>query len=130
MRTAVVVMSKVPQPGFTKTRLNAVLTGQESADFHRACLKDICGAIRRSSLPGYIYFTGPEEAASDEAVIYEASPDGAVPHETGSSESSSLIAADRWELSAEDRAYFEMRPQQGEDLGERLYHAAQEILTD
>ena len=119
MRTAVVVMSKVPQPGFTKTRLNSVLTGQESADFHQACLEDICGAIRRSSLPGYIYYARPDEAA----------PDGAVLNQTAAPESASLIGADRWGLSAGNRAYFKKRPQRGMDLGERLYHAAQEILT-
>ncbi len=109
MRTAVVVMSKIPQPGFTKTRLNTVLTGQESADFHLACLKDICSAIKMSGLPGYIYYAAPDEALFP------------TPHS---------IEADLWGWSSEDRAYFKMYPQQGADLGERLYHAAREILND
>jgi 2-phospho-L-lactate guanylyltransferase (CobY/MobA/RfbA family) len=55
MRTAVVVMSKIPKPGFTKTRLMVTLSGQECAEFHRACLVDTCRAIKKSRLPGYIY---------------------------------------------------------------------------
>lgn len=110
MRTTVIVMSKIPLPGFTNTRLNSVLTEQESADFHRACLQDVCRAIRMSSLPGFIYYTAPNETPSP------------LPP--------SFSADDLWGLSAGDRAYFKMHPQQGEDLGERLYHAAQEVLTN
>jgi len=107
MRTAVVVMSKIPQPGFTKTRLMSVLSEQESADFHRACLADTCLAIRKSGLPGYIYYAEP------------------YPH----LEQKYAAEDDAWQLSEEDRSYFEMQLQRGNELGERLFHAAQEKLT-
>lgn len=109
MRTAVVVMSKVPQPGFTKTRLNSILSEQESADFHRACLEDTCRAVRKSGLPGYIYY--------------------AEPHEHPWPAQESLAEGDIWGLPEKERTYFKMHPQQGEDLGDRLFHAAREILT-
>ena len=104
MRTVVVVMSKIPQPGFTKTRLMSVLSERECSDFHRACLADTCRAIRKSRLPGYIYYAA---------------------------ESRNVLPADVdeiWGLPTEERAYFEFRPQQGKDLGERLCNAAREIL--
>jgi len=109
MRTAVVVMSKIPEPGYTKTRLNTILSAQESAEFHRACLADTCRAIRQSELPGYIYYAEQTDH-----------PQPA---------SASFAKDDLWGLNAEERTYFKLYPQQGEGLGERLYHAAQEILT-
>ncbi|MEI6857792.1 TIGR04282 family arsenosugar biosynthesis glycosyltransferase [Psychrilyobacter sp.] len=38
---AVVIMSRIPVPGKTKTRLEGFLTSKECADLHRAFLKDI-----------------------------------------------------------------------------------------
>jgi len=38
---AVVIMSRIPVPGKTKTRLEGFLTSRECADLHRAFLKDI-----------------------------------------------------------------------------------------
>jgi rSAM/selenodomain-associated transferase 1 len=108
MRTAVVIMSRIPQPGFTKTRLQTMLSEQECADFHRACLFDICRAVRESALPGYIYFAPPSPNIRGEDQCLRHSP--------------------YWDLPAEEVAYFTMCPQQGSDLGERLYNAAQETL--
>ncbi len=107
MRTAVVVMSKIPKPGFTKTRLNLILSEQESADFHRACLSDTCRAIRKSRLPGYIYYVEQYPQPAQE----------------------SFGGDDIWGLHEEEQNYFKMYPQEGESLGERLYHAAQEVLA-
>jgi glycosyltransferase A (GT-A) superfamily protein (DUF2064 family) len=58
MKTAVVVMSRVPRAGHTKTRLMTKLSGEDCAAFHRACLSDIGQAIIDSGLPGYVYYTG------------------------------------------------------------------------
>lgn len=59
-------------------------------------------------MPGYIYYAEPLNNPQSE--------------EKGS-------ALDLWELPEEERIHFQMHPQQGEDLGERLYNAALEILT-
>jgi hypothetical protein len=105
---AVVVMSKIPRPGFTKTRLNTVLTKQESADFHRASLADTCRAIMQSGLPGYIYYAEQDKHSW--------------------SAQDSLVEQDIWGLPEDQRNYFKLYPQWGKDLGERIYHAAREIL--
>ncbi|MGI6119983.1 MAG: TIGR04282 family arsenosugar biosynthesis glycosyltransferase [Desulfosporosinus sp.] len=111
---AVVVMSKIPRPGFTKTRLNTVLNEQESADFHRASLADTCRAIMQSGLPGYIYYAEQDKhsrSAQDSLVTQY-----------------NLVEQDIWGLPEDERHYFQMYPQWGKDLGERIYHAAREIL--
>lgn len=41
MQAAVILMSRAPIPGKTKTRLESHLTGEECAELHRAFLKDI-----------------------------------------------------------------------------------------
>lgn len=109
MRTAVVVMSKIPQPGFTKTRLMSTLVGQECAEFHRACLADTCRAIKKSGLPGYIYYVDQNKSPQ--------------------STRKNLAEDENWGLPEEDQNYFKIRPQRGEDLGERLYNSAREILN-
>lgn len=58
MEPAVVIMSKVPVPGKTKTRLMDKLSGEECAAFHIACLKDILAEVRKLGLKCYLYYTG------------------------------------------------------------------------
>ncbi|MDD3894246.1 MAG: TIGR04282 family arsenosugar biosynthesis glycosyltransferase [Syntrophomonadaceae bacterium] len=107
---AVVVMSKIPRPGFTKTRLNTVLTEQESADFHRASLADTCRVIMQSGLPGYIYYAEQDKRS------------------WSAQDKHSWSEQDIWGLPEDERNYFKLYPQWGKDLGERIYHAAREIL--
>lgn len=58
MKNAIVVMSRVPKPGYTKTRLMEKLTAEECAEFHLACLKDIIAAVDEIAATRCIYFTG------------------------------------------------------------------------
>lgn len=58
MRRALVIMSRVPKPGRTKTRLMNKLTGQECVKIHTACLEEICEAASELELERYIYYTG------------------------------------------------------------------------
>jgi len=62
MNAAVVVMTKTPEPGKTKTRLMSVLSGEECALFHRACLRDVFNVILElvinRKIHGYVYLTG------------------------------------------------------------------------
>lgn len=63
MRRALVIMSRVPRPGYTKTRLMNKLTGKECVKIHLACLDDICETSRKLEIERYIYYTGgrPDE---------------------------------------------------------------------
>lgn len=58
MKKAVVVMSKIPVPGQTKTRLQAKLLAEECAFFHRACLRDILQIVHSTGIPAYLYWAG------------------------------------------------------------------------
>ncbi len=96
MRPAIILMSKVPRAGYTKTRLMERLSGRACAAFHSACLLDLAQTVEQTGLPAYLYYTGgsPWEFPSSEAM-------------------DKLIK----------------RPQLGQDLGERMYNAALEVLT-
>lgn len=110
MRAAVIIMSRVPRPGKTKTRLMTRMNGQECADFHRAALRDICQTVRESGLDGYIYY---------------------VDDQLDTSEKQEFCSADsRWSLSDLDNCFMALRPQQGSDLGERMKNAARELLHE
>jgi uncharacterized protein len=61
MKPAIVIMSKVPKPGETKTRLMTQISGKECAMLHLACLKDICHTVKGLDVQGYVYFTGANE---------------------------------------------------------------------
>lgn len=100
MKTAVVLMSRVPCPGRTKTRLMEKLSGEECAAFHRACLLDIGQVIIVSGLPGYVFYTGD------------------------------YTGHDFNFLPANDGNRFKICPQRGNNLGERLYNAGIEVMGE
>ncbi|MDD2422282.1 MAG: TIGR04282 family arsenosugar biosynthesis glycosyltransferase [Heliobacteriaceae bacterium] len=106
MLTAVILMSRIPRPGFTKTRLMARLSGRECAEFHRRCLIDTCRAVRESGLAGYIFWAGA----------------GQEPFEPG-------LLLKRCGLSKDDSRYFQFYPQVGKHLGERMAGAAEKVLS-
>lgn len=58
MRRALVIMSRVPRPGYTKTRLMNKLTGKECVKIHLACLDNLCEIARELEIERYIYYTG------------------------------------------------------------------------
>ncbi len=95
MKAALVLMSRAPIAGETKTRLHTHLTPEESAELHKAFLKDISKKLCRikenySRLELYLSYT----------------PEG----------SSELFA----ELIGDDFNYLLQR---GSDLGERMFNA-------
>ncbi|MEN6350173.1 MAG: TIGR04282 family arsenosugar biosynthesis glycosyltransferase [Syntrophomonas sp.] len=109
MKTALIIMSRIPEPGYTKTRLLERLSADECAALHRACLRDICRAVRSSKLSAYLYYTG--------AINRERQAAG------------SSMEHDLWGLLPQDYAYLTMRPQKGTNLGERMLNAAYETLA-
>ncbi len=58
MEKAIVIMSRVPNPGYTKTRLMPRLTGQQCAQLHLACLQDIGQVVSKMAVTPYLYYTG------------------------------------------------------------------------
>lgn len=107
MNAAVAVMTRLPVPGQTKTRLMPWLTAEECAEFHRRCLSDICTTVRQAGLPGYLFYAGEVRGQGGE--------------------SRSVGAA--LGLPGEVLAHFTLLPQEGEDLGERMLRASQVVLA-
>ncbi|HBS60750.1 MAG TPA: glycosyltransferase, partial [Firmicutes bacterium] len=61
MRVLIVLMTRVPIPGKTKTRLMPPLTGEECAGLQRAFIEDLIDLLRDDlKLPACILFT-PED---------------------------------------------------------------------
>jgi len=105
MNTAIVIMSKIPLPGHTKTRLMPELTSQECVEFHQACLNDIVHTVSDLGLPVFLYYApAPSEYKSG------------------------IDFRDNkwWGLNSKLYARIAMYPQLGKDLGERMYKAAVE----
>lgn len=106
VKVAVALFTRVPVPGRTKTRLSPPLSGEECAEFHRACLADVSEAVRASGLPAYLFQTGGD-------------PEEELEHIWG-----------RLGLTAADRAHFRQRSQEGEGLGERMLRATEAVLVE
>lgn len=111
MSTGVIVMSKVPLPGRTKSRLQEAAGAQEAALFHRACLYDLKEVLCTCGMLARIYIAG----GSDEE--FRSSFPHALPEEF-----KYLV-----ELDWSDFAFYQQR---GADLGERMFCAVQESLTE
>jgi len=109
MDTAVVIMSKIPWPGYSKTRLIPALTPQECVLFHRSCLQDIVQMVTATGWPVYLYYSQPN-------------PQDETMNEWHDNR--------WWELDEELYSHLVMRAQLGQNLGERMYQAAQEILDE
>ncbi len=109
MDTAVVIMSKIPWPGYSNTRLIPALTPQECVLFHRSCLQDIVQMVATAGWPLYLYYSQP------------------IPRDETMNE---WQDNSWWELDEELYSHLIMRVQCGRDLGERMYRAAQEILGE
>ncbi len=111
MRAAIAVMTRVPVPGRTKTRLMQKMSALECAAFHRACLADIGKTVGNTGVAGYIYYTG-EPTAGTSARFKDM--ESAFKHGI-------LDWAEKTGLKA--------RRQTGQDLGQRLSSAARQVLT-
>ncbi|MDD4753650.1 MAG: TIGR04282 family arsenosugar biosynthesis glycosyltransferase [Desulfitobacteriaceae bacterium] len=109
MKTAVLVFSKVPLPGRTKSRLGEKLTAFECALVHRACLDDMHRELKKTGCKGFLYYTGGSEQDFLSPFAGE-------------------IPAGFDNLRKLNFDGFEFKLQKGRDLGERMYHAARETL--
>lgn len=94
---ALIIMTRVPIPNKTKTRLMDVYTGVECCKLHKCFLKDI--------------FKVCYEIKDDMDIFLTYTP------EDSNNELKSLIPD-----------YIKSFPQQGKDLGERMYNSLKEIL--
>lgn len=110
MNKGLAFFSKVPLPGRTKSRLQGSLTAQDCALFHRACLVDLHRLVLGRGEQAYLFYTGGEQ--SDFFRVFP----GKTP-------------ADFAELEKLELPAFQFYPQEGADLGERMYNAAQQVIA-
>ncbi|HBW38328.1 TIGR04282 family arsenosugar biosynthesis glycosyltransferase [Desulfosporosinus sp. BICA1-9] len=111
MSTGVIVMSKVPLPGRSKSRLQEKAGTLQAALFHRACLYDLQVELRTCGIPARIYIAG---GANEEFC-------SSFPHALPEGFSC---------LERLDWTNFVLFQQKGRDLGERMLCAVQESLTE
>lgn len=107
MNTGIILMSRIPQAGLTKTRLEVCLTPGQCADFHRACLHDELSELKGLPWPKYFCYT--DELDFDQTLSV-----------------SQLGAA--CGLTSDLLESWTVIKQQGQDLGERMQNAAQAVL--
>lgn len=97
MRVLVVLMTRVPLPGQTKTRLMTHLTGEECADLQRAFLQDLIDLLTNSiKLPACIFFTPEDRAQLLQDLVKNRLP--LIP-QTGGTLGERMSAAIRWGLA-------------------------------
>ncbi len=106
MNTAVVVMTKIPVPGYAKTRMMPEMTADECAGFYKACLADIFRTVKETGYTGFLYYAGPK---TDQDAL----------------KNKNLLGMDE-----DTFMYFEIRPQRGNNLGQRMQNAIREVLAD
>lgn len=95
MKRAVIVFTRVPLAGATKTRLMPYLSAKKCAALHTCFLLDIASQCYKTEADIFVYGT-PKEKIHELKVLFG------------------------------ERAFY--REQQGNDLGERMYHAIKEVL--
>jgi hypothetical protein len=107
MKCALIVMSKIPIGGFTKTRLMGKLSKEECAALHSACLYDICSLLSKMGWPAYFSYTGVST--------------------TGANVSKEILEQ-RCNLPQGLLKPFILLEQQGNDLGERMLNSLSQVL--
>lgn len=96
MKEAVIVFTRIPIPGQTKTRMMPYLSPAECAGLHKCFLKDIAAECHKSRKDIFVFYT----------------PEG--------KQQSLFPIFGLWAV---------YRPQQGDDLGSRMYQAIAEVLS-
>ncbi len=111
MQAAIAVMTRIPVPGRTKTRLMQKMSAFECAAFHQVCLVDICKTVSDTGVTGYIYYTGETHTGTP----------------TYSKSMEAGFAPDILNLA--EKLGLKVRRQTGRDLGQRLGNAARQVLS-
>lgn len=112
---ALIIFTRIPVPGETKTRLMPYFTPKQCAKLHSCFLMDIAAMCKRVEADVYICFTQGESGDIDAC--------------REDRQSTSDCTLDRegilHRIFGECAGYF---PQEGDDLGERMYRAIERVL--
>lgn len=104
MNKAIIVFTRVPVPGHTKTRLMPYFTGEECAKLHSCFLKDIGAECKKTGVDLFVFYTDDNK----EENIWK--------------EKRKVLAS----AFGREAKYC---LQKGENLGERMYGAIEQVLN-
>lgn len=111
MRKAIIVFTRVPFPGQTKTRMMPYLSGKECADLHGCLLRDIAVECEKVDADKFVYYTDDRanqtEWTDEDERIWK--------------KKRRILA----EVFGKTSAY---KVQQGNTLGDKMYNAIHEVL--
>ena len=112
MKKAIIIFTRVPFPGQTKTRMMPYLTEKECADLHRCFLEDIGAECQEVDADLFVYYTDDRKEILD-----------------WNEDKDRLWKKKRrilLECFGKDVLYC---IQSGENLGDRMYQAIKEVLA-
>lgn len=109
MRRAIILFTRVPVPGETKTRLMPFLSGEDCAALHSELIRSVSQACR---------------GVDADVLVYYALPEGVYPSHKGKHDG---ISVENFKKLIKDARGF--YPQKGEDLGERMSRAFAEAFA-
>ncbi|MGI6191697.1 MAG: TIGR04283 family arsenosugar biosynthesis glycosyltransferase [Eubacterium sp.] len=110
-RRAVILFTRIPVPGHTKTRLMPYYTPQQCAELHFCFLRDIRRNLSGIDADLFIYYTGPGDPAALTEIFRRKLPE----------------PPSGWQHGSGKITY---RQQVSLDLGERMYQAMEEVLNE
>src|SRR5947208_7108485 len=121
---ALAIMTKAPQAGRVKTRLVPPLTPDEAAELNKCFLRDTAAAISRASGALPVNQAGKTESKPEcfdshgQAAILQCCGVAVYTPVGADSEYTGILPAD-----------FSLMPQRGDQFGERLYFAVEDLFT-
>jgi rSAM/selenodomain-associated transferase 1 len=121
---ALAIMTKAPQAGRVKTRLVPPLTPDEAAELNKCFLRDTAAAISRASGALPVNQAGKTESKPEcfdshgQAAIMQCCGVAVYTPVGADSEYTGILPAD-----------FSLMPQRGDQFGERLYFAVEDLFT-
>ena len=113
-KKALIIFTRVPVPGKTKTRLMPYFTPEQCAKLHCYFLKDIAATCKEGQAEAdlYVCYCEPADDAGEESFFERTAG-----YQGGSGR---LV-----KIFGECAGYF---PQEGETLGQRMYRAIEKVL--
>ncbi len=111
MKKAIIIFTRVPFPGQTKTRMMPYLNEKECADLHGSFLQDIGAECQKVDADLFVYYTDDRKTDLE-----------------WNEEKDFLWKKKRRVLVSAFGKEAVYRVQAGENLGDRMYHAIEEVL--
>ena len=120
MKQAIIVFTRIPVPGKTKTRMMPALSGKQCARLHTCFLRDIAGVCKKTDADLFVNYTGCD--ASPERSGKNLSPERSGKNVSPEGRRAEALV----QIFGQEAGYFS---QEGDTLGERMYNAIRTVLS-